>query len=157
MTIHMELSTESINHAIEQLEIFKTEMELDLQHTVEILTEVGAMVAQGAYGDWGVAAVPSTEEHHGYIDVMGDMPLIAEFGAGDTTLNPATMFENSPDTDVYPGSYSLEYGTKEYATYGSWHFGGEKYTHVDPHMGLYSAKNYIIENSTRIAQEVFGS
>ena len=34
---------------------------------------------------------------------------------------------------------------------------GQKYTQVEPRLGLFNAKNYIIENSTRIAQEVFGA
>ncbi len=157
MTIHFDLSTESIARAVEQLAIFNEELNYNLAQVVDILTNEGAEVAQAAYGDWGVAAVPSTDEAHGYIDVMGDMPLIAEFGAGNTVINPSVLFENSPDTDVYPGSYSLELGSKEYATYGSWHFGGKKYTEVEPHLGLYNAKNYIIENSTQTALEVFGA
>lgn len=157
MKINIKLSTESIASAIEKLVAYQEELEYGLNQVVEILTNEGAEVAQGMYGDWGVAAVPSTDEAHGYIDVYGDMPLIAEFGAGDTVIDPSTLFENSPNTDVYPGSYSIEYGSKEYATYGSWHFGGQKYTQVEPRLGLFNAKNYIIENSTRIAQEVFGA
>ena len=157
MKIKIRLSTESIASAIEKLVEYQEELENGLNQVVEFLTTEGAEVAQGMYGDWGVAAVPSVDEAHGYIDVYGDMPLIAEFGAGDTVINPAVLFENSPGTDVYPGSYSIEYGSKEYATYGSWHFGGQKYTQVEPRLGLFNAKNYIIENSTRIAQEVFGA
>ena len=157
MTIHVELSTESIANAIAQLTAHMEEIEHGMELVIEILTNEGAEVAQAAYGDWGVSAVPSADGMHGDITVVGDMPVIAEFGAGDATVEPGGFFEGSPSTPVYPGSYSLLEGSKEYATYGSWHFAGKKYTEVTPHLGLYSAKNYIIENSTEVAQEVFGA
>lgn len=157
MTIHIDLSTESIESAIAQLTDYKEEFEDNVELVVELLTNEGAEVAQAAYGNWGVSVVPLADGTSGEIIVAGDMPLIAEFGAGDTVINPGALFENSPSTDVYPGSYSLLEGSKEYATYGSWHFAGKKYTHVDPHLGLFSAKNYIIENSTEVAKEVFGA
>lgn len=156
MNIHVSLSSESISDAIAKLYLYREEMEHGVEQLVEILTEEGADVAQAAYGDWGVEAVPIVEETHGYIDVNGDMPLIAEFGAGDATLDPGSLFEHVPTTDVFPGSYSLEVGSGEYAEFGSWHFGGEKYTEVQPRQGLHMAKNYIIENYMQVVQEVFG-
>lgn len=156
MKIKVSLSTESINKAINLLLQKKEEIEHSTEQLVEILTNEGAEIAQSSYGDWGVQATPLTDGTKGTIIVSGDMPLIAEFGAGDTVINPSAMFENSPQTPVYPGSYSIEEGTKEYATYGSWHFAGAKYTQVEPHMGLFNAKQYIINNSTDIAKEVFG-
>ena len=156
MKIKVSLSNESISKAIAQLLSYKEELEHNMEQLVEILTNEGAEIAQSSYGEWGVQATPLMDGSRGTIMVSGDMPLIAEFGAGDTVLNPSTLFENAPETSVYPGSYSIEEGTKEYATYGSWHFGGEKYTQVEPRMGLFNAKNYIISNSTEIAKEVFG-
>ena len=157
MTIHIDLSTESIANAVAQLIAYQEEIEVKAGQVIEMLANEGAEVAQAAYGDWGVEAVPSADGLHGDITVVGDMPVIAEFGAGDTVINPGALFENSPSTEVYPGSYSLLEGSREYATFGSWHFAGRKYTHVNPHLGLFGAKNYIIENSTEVAQEVFGA
>lgn len=154
MTINISLSVESINSAIARLAEMQEELEHGVEELVEILTNEGAEIAQATYGDWGVAVVPTTDGGHGEIDVVGDMPLIAEFGAGDATLGPGSFFENSPSTPVYPGSYSIEEGSKEYATYGSWHFGGQKYTEVTPHLGLYAAKQHIIENGLDVALEV---
>ena len=156
MKIKISLSTESIDKAIATLLDKKTEIEHNTEQLVEILTNEGAMIAQASYGDWAVMVKPETNGTTGKIVVDGDMPLIAEFGAGDTVINPSAMFENAPSTPVYPGSYSLLEGSREYATYGSWHFGGVKYTQVDPRMGLFGAKQYIINSSTEIAQEVFG-
>ena len=80
------------------------------------------------------------------------MPLIAEFGAGDATID--VMFENYPGVDVYPGSYSEQVGSGEYAATGKWHFGGKEYTEVQPRGGLYNAKVFIKDNAAEIAKEV---
>ena len=136
---------------------YQEDLHDNLSQAVDILINEGAEIAQAAYGDWGVQAVPVTDETQGAIMVVGDMPLIAEFGAGDATLDPGSLFENAPDTDVFPGSYSLEEGSKEYFLTGRWHFGGKVYTEVEPRQGLYKAKQHIIENSSNIIQEVFGA
>ena len=152
MKINISLSTESIAQAIRKLETVKENLADGLSETIDILTNEGAEIAQAAYGDWGVQATPVTEEAHGEIIVSGDMPLIAEFGAGQATM--PVMFENAPETPVYEGSYSELEGSQEYYKYGSWHFAGKYYTEVPARHGLLDAKNFIIENSTQIAQEV---
>ena len=154
MRIRIDLSTDSINRAITELELFKENLDADLHQLVDILTREGAEVAQAAYGEWPVSVTPITEETTGTILVAGDMPLIAEFGAGQATM--PVMFENSPDTPVYEGSYSELVGTQEYYKYGSWHFAGQYFTEVPARHGLLDAKQYIIDNSTQIAQEVMG-
>ena len=163
MTINITLSTKSIEDAIRKLEERKLMLEDDLRSAVEIIANDGAEVAQSAYGDWPVEAVPSVDNEvegsrvMGYIDVIGDMPLIAEFGAGDATIEDIqTYFENSPETEVFKGSYSLLEGTREYwdshlKGQGAWHFGGERYTEVPPHLGLYQAKESIIQTGTQTA------
>ena len=156
MTINLSLSTESVAATIRELEYYRQELEHNVEQVVDILTNEGAAVAQAAYGNFGVEAVPASGEGYGEITVVGDMPLIAEFGAGDWTFDPSTMFENAPGTDVFPGSYSLLEGTQEYYRTGKWHFGGQEYTEVVPRHGLYDAKQYIIEHSTEIATGVFG-
>lgn len=153
MKINVSLSTESIDSAIEELQAFAELLEEGTEQVVEILTNKGAEVAQAAYGDFPVEAVPLPEGTTGTIIVAGDMPLIAEFGAGDATS--PTGFENVPG-EVYAGSYSEEHA-KQYSTYGFWHFGGERYTEVPARHGLLDAKQYIIENSTNVAREVFAS
>jgi hypothetical protein len=93
------------------------------------------------------------------ITTSGKANLIAEFGAGDDT-DPATGFENQPDTPVYAGSYSELEGTGEYATTGQWHFGGRVYygepdnLRVEPRRGLMQAKVYILEEGADIAKGV---
>ena len=163
MTITIELSEGSINRAIRKLETYRDDLSSGVKDFVETLVHKAAEEAQNAYGDWGVEAVPSVEQDSGdmdatgFIDVIGDMPLIAEFGAGDATEEPTKYFENSPDTDVFPGSYSLLEGSREYYTTGVWHFGAKEYHEIPPRLGLYKAKQYIIDHSTDVAREVFGN
>ena len=127
-------------------------LEQDLEQFVEILANEGAEVANAAYEDFPVAATPHADGNHAEITVSGDMPLIAEFGAGQATM--PVLFENNI-TEVYEGSYSESpEGSGEYARFGSWHFGGKYYTEVPARHGLLDAKQYIIENSTEIAREV---
>lgn len=154
MTINVKLSTESIDRAIAKLIEYQEEFDSGVEKVVELLTNEGADVANGAYGDWGVEAVPIPEGMSASIMVVGDMPLIAEFGAGDATLNPKDFFSRSPGTPVFPGSYSMRHAMM-YSTFGEWKFAGRWMSEVQPRQGLYSAKMYIIENSTEIAQGVF--
>ena len=155
MTIHMELSPESIESVIRRLQEYQVELEDGLNQVVEILTNEGAEIAQSAYGEWPVIATPVTDDNHGEIIVAGDMPLIAEFGAGQATM--PVMFENDVP-EVYEGSYSESpEGSGEYARFGSWHFGGEYFTEVPARHGLLDAKQYIIDHSTEVAQGVFAS
>ena len=152
MNIKISLSTESIDAAIRKLTDIHDNLETDVEQLVSILTNEGAMVAQSAYGEWPVIATPISDGTTGEIIVAGDMPLIAEFGAGQATM--PVMFENNIP-EVYEGSYSESpEGSGEYAKYGSWHFGGEYFTEVPAKHGLLDAKQYIVENATDIAKEV---
>ena len=125
-----------------------------MQETIDILVKDGAMVANDKYGGMANAVGYMPDETTGVIASAGEANLIAEFGAGDATLPPAGMFEDSPDTPVYPGSYSELVGSGEYAATGKWHWGGREFTEIEPRMGLYNAKNYIEKNAVDIAKEV---
>ena len=150
MNINLSLSTESIENAIARLKVRQMHLEEDTEQLVGILTEEGAEVAQASYREWGVEAVPLTDGTEGTIMVVGDMPAIAEFGAGDETLTSG--FENMPG-NVYPGSYSEE-NAQQYSRWGFWYFGGKTYTEVPAHHGLLDAKRHIIETATETAKEV---
>ena len=152
MKLSVSLSEESISEAIEQLNILKGKIDLCVKHTVEILANEGAEIAQASYGEWSVVVIPDViSDTRAEITVGGYNPAMAEFGAGNATLTSG--FENMPQ-NVYPGSYSEEHA-QEYSTWGFWHFGGKYYTEVPARHGLLNAKQYIIENSTQIAQEAF--
>ena len=153
MNITVRLSDQSINRAIRRLRQAQDNLRWGVQDAVEILAKDGAEIANQAYGSMANATAYSTEEGTAIIAVTGETNLIAEFGAGDAT-DPATGFENKPDTPVYAGSYSELEGTGEYARTGQWHFGDRVYTEIPARRGLMSAKAFIIESSTDIAKEV---
>lgn len=155
MNIDIKLfSQASIRSAIQQLRQAQDNLRWGVNETVEILVKDGEMIANDKYGGMAEAVGYMPDENIGIIASVGEANLIAEFGAGDATLPPTGMFENSPDTDVYPGSYSEQVGTGEYARTGKWHFGGREFTEIAPRMGLYNARNYIEKNGNDIAREV---
>ena len=132
-----------------------------LDHHGNIMPEAGyatdILIATGnitkKYAQTVLSRIANHIVSEGTIVVAGDMPLIAEFGAGQATM--PVMFENAPATPVYEGSYSELEGSQEYYKYGSWHFGGEYFTEVPARHGLLDAKQFIVENGTDIAAEVF--
>ena len=151
-TLRFNLAEDSIAYAIRVLESYKETLEHGIEQAVEILTNEGAEIAQTHYGSWGVSATPTTDGTHGIITVSGDMPLIAEFGAGDATL--PVGFENIP-SEVYAGSYSEKHA-RQYSRWGFWYFNGEPYTEAGGRHGLLEAKRYIIGNSTSVIREALG-
>ena len=152
MTINIQLSTESIAQAIRTLTQARDNLQLGLEETVDILTQEGADTARGSIH--GMAEVSHhAEDAHGIIIVSGRAAVIQEFGAGDTTIKP-TNFENDPGVPVDKGTYSSTVGSGEYARTGVWHFGGIEYRYVDPHMGLFNAKEWIKDHAVSTAQGV---
>ena len=154
MKITVKLSSKSIADAIRRLRIAQDNLRWGLQESIDEIVKDATAVANDKYGSMAEAIGYMPDEHTGIIASVGDANLIAEFGAGDATLPPAGMFENEPETPVYPGSYSELVGTGEYAATGVWHFGGKEYRQVDPRMGLYNARNYIEKNAVEMAKEV---
>ena len=152
-TIRISLSEASIERAIRRLEEAAENLGRGLDETVELLAIEGGEVAQESYG--GMATAYGTaSDGIGEIVSTGEENLIAEFGAGDDTVDPLEMFAHAPATDVFAGAYSLEVGSGEYWEKGKWHFGGREYTTVPPKMGLFNAKHYVIDHSTETAKEV---
>ena len=162
MNIKVRLSEESINRAISRLKWVKSYIDYGLENTISILVKDGEGIANAEYGSMANASGYMPDQETGIIAVTGDANLIAEFGAGDATESPLTMFENEPDTDVYPGSYSEQVGSGEYyrtrmasgGSGGYWHFGGKKFTEVRPRHGLLKAKQHIVKESTSVAKGV---
>ena len=157
MNINVRLDTQSIARAIRKLEKLLEPLDNDCEGILDALATEGADEAQRCYGRWAVQAVPfppqsgSTE-----IVVYGDMPAIAEFGAGDATLSPSDWFENgSADAEVFPGSWSAGHAM-EYVNFGEWRFHGRWMNEVKPHLGLYQGKMRIIDNYVNIVRGEMG-
>ena len=152
MKINIRLSEQSILSAIRQLRQVQDNIRWGLSETVEILVKNGAIIANSNYGSMAEAIDWMEDETVGKISVVGGQPVIAEFGAGDATME--VRFENYVGVDVYPGAYSEQVGSGEYFETGRWHFGGHVYTEVEPRHGLLDAKLYIIEQAEEVAKEV---
>lgn len=152
-TIKVSLSVASIERAIDRLIRIQENLQQGLEDTVDILCQEGAGIANDSYQGMAVA-IGASDQGVGTITSTGEVNLIAEFGAGDDTQDPTDFFTHAPHTDVFPGSYSLEVGSGEYWEKGEWHFGGRTYHTIPPRMGLWNAKNYVIEHSSEVAREV---
>lgn len=150
---NIKLSVPSINMAIRRLKDYKDDFDDNVLEIVDILTNDGAEEAQSKYADYPVEAVPYVDGNQGEITVIGDMPAIAEFGAGDAVVR--TDFENLPE-EIRRSSYSEQHA-RQYSRWGFWYFGGEVYYEVPGHHGLLAAKRHIMEHSTEVAKEVFSN
>lgn len=151
MTLTFNLHHQGITGLIKRLEKIKLNIEESLDEAVDVICREGATAAKIGYGG-SVAVESEASNGMGKITATADHLIIREFGAGDATL--PVLFQNYPGVDVYPGSYSEQEGSGEYAMTGRWHFGGQVYTEVQPHHGLLDAKFYIQGEATEIAREV---
>ena len=154
MNINVPLSEQGIDRLIRRLALAKENLHDSVNDILDILAQEGGQEAQRKYGSMATA-YGITEDGVSRIVSTGENNLIAEFGAGDMTEEPTKYFEHAPFTDVFPGAYSLEVGSGAYWREGRWYFGGKEYKYVPPRLGLYSAKQYVIENSTEVAKEAF--
>ena len=151
MKITVHLSDRSILNAIRRLREAQDNIRWGLSDTIELLIKDGAIIANSNYGSMAEAIDWMEDETVGKISAVGDQPVIAEFGAGDATME--VRFENYPGVDVYPGSYSeSDEGSGEYAATGKWHFGGHEYTEIEPRAGLLDAKLFIIDQAEFVAK-----
>lgn len=151
MTLTFNLHHQGITGLIKRLEKIKLNIEESLDEAVDVICREGATAAKIGYGG-SVAVESEASNGMGKITATADHLIIREFGAGDATL--PVLFQNYPGVDVYPGSYSEQEGSGEYAMTGRWHFGGHVYTEVPAQHGLLDAKFYIQGEATEIAREV---
>ena len=156
----MKLSTQSLESAISKLQDALDELKGDIGEWLDIMLTDGEEVANIAYGSMATALGQRDNEEDGiftgHIGVTGeneDVVYIAEFGAGDATME-STGFENDPPVPVYAGAYSELVGSGEYAEKGYWRFGGQKFTEVPARHGLLNAKAHILASGDDIAKEV---
>jgi len=166
VTIDMTLDATSVGTAIRQLERMKENLKHGMCEFVDVMCIDGANIANAAYSTGeefrGVIANASRDSETdnvvtGHIGVSAedeDDVIIAEFGAGKTTMTEYD-FENPPPVPIAEKSFSeSEKGTGEFAKYGSWHHNKQKYYFVEPLHGLLDARNYIRQSATDTAKEV---
>ena len=160
MNLRIRLSEESILHAIGKLNNAKQNLRWSVSEALEMIAREGADVANSNYGEMANAIDYMEDENVAVIATNGEANIIAEFGAGDATLEPKVYFDDVPSTPVYPGSYSELEGTGEYyltkleTGMGIWHWRGVPFSAVDARQGLYKAKQHIIKTASDTAKEV---
>ena len=154
--LKIELSVESINRAVTELETYARDINKKLDEVCRRLAEVGIqeanarLVLTNGNTDAFVEGAP-VKTANGYKVVMsGSDVYFVEFGTGDA-VNAHGYTVSVP---VYPGSYS-EQNSQQYAKYGYWWYGGEKLEETPAYMPMYYAGRAMREAFPKIVNEVF--
>ena len=148
------LSVAQVENLIRKVQSYERGLHRKEERLVKRLTLDGAESASNAYGSSEITVDAIADGAEGRIIASGEKTKLAvmEFGAGDTVVVPE--FENLPDYDIYPGSYS-ETHAQMYEQYGAWYFGGHWYHYVYPRRGMHEAEKTIQNNVAERASEVF--
>ena len=154
--ITLELSVESCQKALKELEQYKKEIKPKLQEVCKRLAEIGVQTArmhlQLADGNDSATIEEPVEIANGYKVVMsGEDVYFIEFGTGDA----ARSHGDAVSVPIYPGSYSEQHAQK-YSTYGVWYYQKQPYYSTPAYMPMYYAGKAMREAMPRIVKEVFG-
>lgn len=172
MTIDITLSDASINRAIRKIEEAIENLQYGANDFVEVLAHNGAEVAQSAYGKMATAQMQPVSMTEAEIVVSGgDKAIIAEFGAGYATMEYHPFAQNAPVpikvasySEAHDGMFALTdhinpgegYWILGWAKGGKGKVGHAVYMdRVQPRHGLLNAYDYIMQNSDKVAEEVF--
>jgi hypothetical protein len=152
--IILELSKESCQKALKELEKYQKEVKPKLVEVCKRLAEIGAQEANAhlalANGN-DDARIDIEPMDGGYKLVMsGSDVYFIEFGTGSDV---DAHYETS--VPVFAGSWSMEH-SQQYAKHGWWWYGGEIYTGTPAYMPMYYAGKKMREEIPRIVKEVFG-
>lgn len=152
--IILELSKESCQKALKELEKYQREVKPKLVEVCKRLAEIGREEANAhlalANGN-DDARIDIEPMDGGYKLVMsGSDVYFIEFGTGSDV---DAHYETS--VPVFAGSWSMEH-SQQYARHGWWWYGGEIYTGTPAYMPMYYAGKKMREEIPRIVKEVFG-
>ena len=155
-TITIELSADSCNRALKELQDYQKKLKPKLDEICKRLAEIGAQEARlrlgfaRGYGNTD-ADVDVAKMDNGYKIVMqGKDVYFVEFGTGDM-VDP---HYSNVSVLVAPGSWS-ETHAKQYMTYGFWYYKGEQLEGTEAQKPMYYAEKAIRENARRVKDEVF--
>lgn len=156
-TITLELSTQSCQKALKELQQYEKQIKPKLDEVCKRLAEIGAQEAQRFFdmaenGNGGTTVTTKKIENGWAIVAEGESVYFVEFGTGDAAT---TTHGFSVSVPVYSGSYSEQHAQK-YSTCGYWYYGGEKLTETPIYAPMYHADKKMREEAPRIMKEVFG-
>lgn len=149
-TIEIELSTQSIDKAIKELEFAS-----NINQVCQELAQIGcdeaarrfARASSDGHTDWNVSVVPID---NGYkIVASGKDVYFIEFGTG-FFANPNGYETSVP---VYPGSWSEQHA-QMFSRYGFWYYKGEKLQGTEAQNAMYYAGKAIRDNANRVIEKV---
>lgn len=156
-TITIELSKESCNKALKELEKYQKEIKPKLDEVCKRLAEIGrdeaasilsSVKPQEGNSDARVDAVPID---NGYKIVMeGEDVYFIEFGTGDGV---SAHYDTS--VPVAYGSWSVEHSQMLWKN-GFWYYDKVRFTGTPAYMPMYYAEKKMREEMPSIVKEVFG-
>lgn len=135
---------------------FQQQYQEYLDELMEVGTETARTGFSMAESDGNTDVTVSSEQNQGRgftITASGEDAAFLEFGAG--VLTAVSRPTVQADFDISPGSFSEE-NTREFATYGSWHWHKTKYYGLAPTFAMQEACNQMEQRSSEIAGRVFG-
>lgn len=153
--IVLELSKDSCNKALKELEKYQKEIKPKMLEVCKRLAEIGAqeanahLVLANGNDDARISVEPMDG---GYKLVMsGTDVYFIEFGTG----NDVNAYTPNTTVLVAQGSWS-ETHAKVYMTYGYWYYDKVRYEGTPAYMPMYYAGKKMREEMPRIVKEVFG-
>lgn len=156
-TIAIELSVDSCNKAIKELETYQKKIRPKLDEVCKRLAEIGAqeaisIVNQIKRTDGNtVERVEAVQIDNGWKIVMeGEDVYFIEFGTGDSV---SAHYDVS--VPVAWGSWSAEHSQMLWNK-GFWYYDKVRYTGTPAYMPMYYAERKMREEAPRIVKEVFG-
>lgn len=156
-TITVELSVDSVNKAIKELETYQKEIRPKLDEVCKRLAEIGAQEATSIVNQIKrtdgntVERIEAVQIDNGWKIVMeGEDVYFIEFGTGDSV---SAHYDVS--VPVAWGSWSAEHSQMLWNK-GFWYYDNVRYTGTTAYMPMYYAERKMREEAPRIVKEVFG-
>ena len=156
-TITLELSAESCNRAVKELEKYQKEIKPKMDEVCKRLAEIGRdeaiSVVNGIRLSDGnsVERIEAVQIDNGWKIVMsGEDVYFIEFGTGDG-VTP----HYDTNVPVAWGTWSAEHDQILWKQ-GFWYFNKVRYTGTPAYMPMYYAEKRMREEMPRIVKEVFG-
>lgn len=173
MIIDIDLSEESINRAIKELNKFAKDLEPKMDKACREIAEIAQAEAQKGFDGYSgpdgntVYVEPPVKLQGGGYQVLargamivdtetlapiGNEVIFEEFGSGTA----AGGHPLAQDFGVYPGSWSeSEYGTGAFVEFGQWKYKRKRYNHIAGTFAMYFAGRKMKVKAKEIVRRVF--
>lgn len=157
-TISITLDKNGLNDAVKYLHRIERVLPQAVKNAAQRLAEGAKQSADigfgmsDQFGNYDYEVTVESNDDGSIVIARGDDVLFLEFGAGKATDTSDIMVQDTL-VHVAKGSWSKEYGTGEYARYGSWHYKKNKFYLLEPTNAMQYAYDWIQQNGERILRE----